>query len=464
MSNTSTSWQERYKATEVYTLRCKIADKPGMLAQVIGAIGGAAANVGKIDVIGVDGLYKVRDITIFCKDKAHLDEVMLMLNRSDNIEVSNVIDEVMEIHRRGTIEIVSRTPINSVSDLRMVYTPGVAASCKVIEADPEKAWEYTGICDRVSIVTDGTAVLGLGDIGTLASLPVMEGKAAILAEFAKVSAIPMLVETKNPDEIIDIVMKTHKSYGAIQLEDIAAPACFEIEDRLKEMLDKPVFHDDQHGTAVVCLAALINSLKMTGRKAKDSNVIMIGSGAAGNAIAKILLDFGVNDIIVFDSGGAVHEGRTAKMDPYKEKLAKITNKNNYSGSFEDAFEGKDIFIGVARPGLVSQDMIKKMNQNPIVFPLSNPIGEITCEEALEAGAAVTADGRSLNNALAFPGIFRGALDVRATDITNNMKIAAATKLAEIAPEGELLPDMIDRNVHVQVANAVANAWLAEQNG
>jgi malate dehydrogenase (oxaloacetate-decarboxylating) len=348
-------------------------------------------------------------------------------------------------------------PIQTLSDLRMVYTPGVASVCTKIENEPETAWEWTGICDRVAIVTNGTAVLGLGDIGPLASLPVMEGKAAIFAEFTGISAVPVLIDSKDVDTIVETVALTAGSYGAIQLEDIAAPACFEIEDKLRARLDIPVLHDDQHGTATITLAALISALKQTDRKPEDCSVIILGAGAAGIAISKILLDFGMKDILVFDSSGPVYKGRAKGMNKYKDELAEITNKDCFKGDLLEGFKGRDIFIGVAQPNMVSKEMIAAMADNPIAFPLSNPVGEISREEAAEAGAVVTADGRGINNALAYPGLFRGALNAQAKKITLKMQIAAAEKLAELTPEGRLLPDILDRGVHMQVADAVEAA-------
>ncbi len=452
------SWQERYLANQVYTLRCRIAEKPGMVGKIAQAIGTCDVHVGTIDLVELGATDQNREILVFCKTTDQLDKVVNAVNAIQDAKVLEVVDEVAEIHRRGTIQMVSRVPIETLTDLRMVYTPGVADACLMIKEDTDQAWEMTGICDRVAIVTNGTAVLGLGAIGPLASLPVMEGKAAIFAEFTGISAVPVLIDSNDVDTIVETVVLTAGSYGAIQLEDIAAPACFEIEDKLRARLNIPVFHDDQHGTATVVLAALINALKQTGRKPQDSTVLMLGAGAAGIAISKILIDFGIKDIVVYDSAGAIYKGRTEKMNQYKEKLAEITNSNKVTCPLAQGFKDKDIFIGVAQPNMVTKDMIASMADNPIVFPLSNPVGEISKEEARQAGAAVTADGRDVNNALAYPGLFRGALDVRAESITSQMQVAAASKLAEISPEGYLLPDMLDREVHMQVAQAVAEEY------
>jgi len=450
----NTSWQERYNASEIYTLRCKVLDRPGMLAKVISAIGQADVHIGTINVAGIDSQYKIRDITVYCCDTKHLNDVLDIVNGIEGIEVIEVRDDVIEIHRRGTIKTVSRIPINTLTDLRMVYTPGVASVCEKIKANPQEAWELTGICERVAIVTNGTAVLGLGNIGSLASLPVMEGKAAIFAEFSGISAIPILIESTDVDTIVQTVMRIGGGFGAIQLEDIAAPACFAIEEKLQGMLDIPVLHDDQHGTATVVLAALINALKKTAKNPKHCSAIVLGAGAAGYAISRILSEFGIGDILVYDSVGLIYEGRTERMNPYKQRLAEFTNKDNQKCGLLDGFKGKDIFIGVAKPNMVSKEMIACMAGEPIVFPLSNPVGEISVEEALATGARVVADGRTINNALVYPGLFRGALDGRVKRITTEMLLAAAKKLAELAPEESLLPNMLDREVHKIVAETV----------
>lgn len=454
----STSWQQRYHASEIFTLRCRVRDEPGMLGRLITAIGQTGAHVGTLQVVGLDSRHKIRDITVYCSDRTHLDNILDILNQIDGIDVLNVKDDILEMHRRGAIETISRVPITDLSGLQMLYTPGVAAVCQKIEADPEMAWTLTGLCDRVAIVTNGTALLGLGNKGPLVSLPVMEGKAAIFAEFAKISAFPILVDSEDPGVIVETVCRIACSFGAIQLEDIAAPACFAVEAQLRDALDIPVLHDDQHGTATVTLAALINALQRTERKPEECSALILGAGAAGFAIAQILSQFGIGDIVVYDSVGPLHRGRTEKMNPYKEQLAQSTNKANQTGDLAKGFKGKNIFIGVARPNMVTPEMVASMAAEAIVFPLSNPAGEISVERAREAGAAVVADGRAINNALAYPGLFRGALDARATDITFEMQLAAARTLAALAPNGSLLPNMLDRDVHRAVAEAVASAW------
>lgn len=458
MDLTSTTWQERYHAPLVFTLRCRLADRPGMLGLLTTLIGETGTHIGNISIAGVEAEYKIRDVTVYCVDRNHLAGLLDRLNQADGIEVLAVTDDVLEMHRRGTIRVSSRVPIHTLNDLRMVYTPGVASVCETIKADPASAWELTGRCDRVAIVTDGTAVLGLGNIGVLPSLPVMEGKAAIFAEFAGISAFPILIDSSDVDVIVRTVTHIAPSFGAIQLEDIAAPACFAVEQRLRDALDIPVFHDDQHGTATVVLAASINALAATGRRAADCSALILGAGAAGLAIAQILLEFGLGDIVIYDSVGPLYPGRTRGMNPYKEDYARRTNKHQETGTLAEGFRGKDIFIGVARPEMVTPAMVSAMAKDPIVFPLSNPVGEIRVEAARQAGAAVAADGRTINNALAYPGLFRGALDARAQDITIDMQLAAARELAALAPFGSLLPNMLDRAVHQRVAQVVAAAW------
>ena len=457
MNLQNTSWQERYHASDICTLRCKVYDQPGMLGRLITAIGQTHAHVGTISTVGIQHQSKIRDIQVFCSGPDHLTELLGIIRNIEGIEVLNVRDEVLEIHRRGTIETKSRVPITNLTDLRMLYTPGVASVCKKIMTNPAIAWEFTGLCDRVAIVTNGTAVLGLGNIGTVASLPVMEGKAAIFAEFADISAVPVLVDSEDVEEIVQTVSRISSGFGAIQLEDIAAPACFEVEEKLRERLSIPVLHDDQHGTATVVLAALINALQRTGKTSNKCSAIILGAGAAGYAIAMVLHSFGISDVLVCDSRGPIYQGRTERMNRYKQKLAKLT-KSNHTITTPAGFKDRDIFVGVAQPDSVSKEMISSMAKDPIVLPLSNPVGEISVDDAVQAGAAIAADGRAINNALVYPGLFRGALDAKATDITMAMQLAAAKTLARLAPDDALLPDILDRDVHQNVANAVVQSY------
>jgi len=375
----------------------------------------------------------------------------------ENRETDPQLEDVLPLHVGGKTRMVSRVRLKTVADLRRIYTPGVALVSKMIEAEPEQIYRYTSIGGTVAVITNGTAVLGLGDVGVHAAMPVMEGKAVILMEMVDISAVPLLLDTHEVDAFVEAAALVAPTFGAILLEDVAAPMCFEVEARLKERLDIPVFHDDQHGTAVVVLAALINALAASGKRAADVSVAMNGAGAAGSAVARFLLDYGVRNVVLCDRLGAVYRGRRERMNPAKEQIAAETNIENEQGSLADVMKGKDIFIGVSSAGLVTKDMVRSMAPEPIVFAMANPIPEIWPHEAIEAGAVAAVDGRNLNNALGFPGIFRGALDARATDINEEMKVAASLALAEQAREGELVPDFMDRQVHRRVADAVAAA-------
>lgn len=450
------NWLERYNSKFIMTFRVKIQDHPGSLAELLETIGRAGGSMGDIRIVDADSTCKIRDIQVFIVDKIHVDAIIEAIGTLPGVELLQVVDDVLEIHRDGAIETRSRVELDTIMKLRMVYTPGVASVCQLIHDDPDKAWDYTHKAHRIAIVTNGTAVLGLGDIGPLAGLPVMEGKAAILAHFVGVSADPILIDSTDPEEIITITSKIASQYGAIQLEDIAAPVCFQVEEKLQAMLDVPVFHDDQHGTATVLLAGLINAMKRTDRDIADINCAMLGAGAAGIAIATLLLELGVNDLVMCDSKGALHKGRT-DLNPWKMQIADRSNKDNLTGDLADVIKGRNLFIGVSRPNMVTQDMIRSMEKNAIVFPLANPVSEISVEDALKAGAAIAVDGRGMNNALAYPGIFRGALDARAKRITTEMKFAAAEALADCAKES-LLPDMLDMDMHHRVTKAVREAW------
>jgi malate dehydrogenase (oxaloacetate-decarboxylating) len=367
----------------------------------------------------------------------------------------------LAVRRGGVIETQLRVPLESVGDLRRVYTPGVAAACLAIEAAPERAYDLTHLGNKVAVVTNGTAILGLGDIGPLAGLPVMEGKAAIFRRFAGISCEPILVNAKDPRVLVDVVERIHLGYGAIQLEDISAPACFEVERELEKRLGKPVLHDDQWGTATVVLAGLINSLRKVERLPANTRAIILGSGASGIAIARTLVGYGIGDVVLVDRAGAVYHGRDEHMTDAKREIAEITNKDRVKGKLADVMRGRDLFVGVSVANQVTQDMVRSMAKHPIVFALANPVSEITVEEAFQAGAAVALDGRSMNNALAYPGLFRGALDARATRFTTAMRLAAANAVATSAKDGELVPDMFDMAMHARVGSAVAEAWRTE---
>lgn len=380
----------------------------------------------------------------------------------------DISQESLALHYklRGKLEVVSRCPIQTQKDLSLAYTPGVAAPCLAIQKDPAKSFQLTRRQNLVAVITDGSAVLGLGNIGPLAGMPVMEGKCVLFKEFAGVDAFPLCVDTQDVDEMVETIARISKSFGGINLEDISAPRCFEVERRLKEVCDIPVFHDDQHGTAVVVAAALINALKLVGKRMEDVTCVINGAGSAGVAIAHHLLHFGVGDLILLGRHGIVVEGR-AKMSPAQEELSHITNRRHLHGGLNEALAGADVFIGVSVPNIVTADMIRLMARDPIVFPMANPVPEIMPEEALRGGAAVVGTGRSdydnqINNVLAFPGIFRGALDVRARDINDEMKMAASRAIASLVSDEELtpryiLPEAFDRRVGPAVARAVAEA-------
>ena len=377
-------------------------------------------------------------------------------------------NKALEMHKQwnGKLETVAKSKVKSREDLAIAYTPGVAEPCKVIAKDPEAAYTYTMKANTVAVVSDGSAVLGLGNIGAYAAMPVMEGKCVLFKEFGNVNAVPICLDTQDTEEIIATVKNIAPAFGGINLEDISAPRCFEIEERLKEMLDIPVFHDDQHGTAIVVLAGIINALKVTGKKKEDCRVVVNGAGSAGVAITKLLLTYGFKNVIMCDRKGAIYKGREG-LNKEKEEMAEISNRNMEKGSLEDVIKGADVFIGVSAPGTVTQEMVRTMAPNPILFPMANPTPEIMPEEAKAAGAAVIGTGRSdfpnqINNVLAFPGIFRGALDVRASDINDEMKVAAAYAIANIITDEErnaeyIIPNPFDKRVAKAVAEAVAKA-------
>lgn len=378
-------------------------------------------------------------------------------------------DDALKLHKdnKGKLNVESKVKVNDKESLSLAYTPGVAEPCKEIFKDKNTVYDYTSKGNMVAVVSDGSAVLGLGDIGASASLPVMEGKAVLFKEFGGVDAFPICVETKDPDEIVNIVTMIEPVFGGINLEDISAPRCFEIENKLKEKLSIPVFHDDQHGTAIIVLAGLMNALRLTGKKMEDLKIVINGAGAAGVAIAKIILNVGVGDMLMVDRSGIIYKGREEGMNWAKEEMSEITNKELEKGSLADAMKEADVFIGVSQANILTEEMVKSMKKDPIIFAMANPVPEIDPELAKKAGARVVGTGRSdypnqINNVLAFPGVFRGTLDVRASDINEEMKVAAANALAGLISDEELKEDYIipmpfDKRVRPAIAEAVAKA-------
>ncbi len=461
MTNTPTP-----NASYSLTVRVKIHNRPGKLGQITTAIGHAGGDIEGIDIVSVGKDFLIRDITVNAASESHDEEIIQAVSAIDGVEVVNVSDRTFLMHLGGKIEVTSKMQLKTRSDLSMAYTPGVARVCEAIAKDPEKAFNLTIKKNTVAVISDGTAVLGLGDIGPLGAMPVMEGKAQLFKEFGGVDAFPICLDTKDPDEIVRTIKAIAPAFGGINLEDISAPRCFQIEDRLKEELDIPVFHDDQHGTAVVVLAALINALKIVGKKMEDIKVVVNGVGAAGVACSKIVMAAGVTNIIGCDQTGALYEGRAENMNWVKDWYARNTNPHHEKGTIHDVIKGADVFFGLSAPGVIDETDLKNMAERPIVFAMANPIPEIMPEDA-EGLVAVMATGRSdypnqINNVLCFPGIFRGALNCRASQINEEMKLAAATAIAEIIGADELHPDYIipsvfDRRVGEAVAQRVEEA-------
>lgn len=448
------------------TLRVKIHNKPGKLGEITTAIGRVGGDIGAIDIVSAGKDFLIRDITVNAYSEKHDEEIVKEVSNIDGVEVVQSSDKTFLIHIGGKIEVTSKIPLKTRADLSMAYTPGVGRVCEAIHKDPEKAFNLTIKKNTVAVVSDGTAVLGLGDIGPAAAMPVMEGKCQLFKEFGGVDAFPICLSTKDPHEIIQTIKNISVAFGGINLEDISAPRCFEIEDRLKEELDIPVFHDDQHGTAVVVLAALINALKIVGKKMEDIKVVVNGIGAAGVACSKIVMAAGVKNLVGCDTSGALYEGRKENMNWVKDWFARNSNPNKEKGTIHDVIKGADVFLGLSVPGVIDENDLKNMAKDAIVFAMANPIPEIMPEDAVDF-VAVMATGRSdypnqINNVLCFPGIFRGALNCRASRINEEMKLAAANAIAGIISEDELHPDYIipsvfDRRVGEAVAKEVEEA-------
>ncbi len=442
------------------TLRVRLSSRAGSLGELTMAIGRAGGDIGAIDIVTVGNNFIIRDVTVSSASSKHGEQIVEAVKHVDGVELVQVSDPTFLMHLGGKIEVVSKVPLKTRSDLSMAYTPGVARICEAIQEDPEKVFTLTIKKNTVAIVTDGTAVLGLGDIGPAAAMPVMEGKAMLFKEFGGVDAFPICLNTKDPDEIVRTVKAISTAFGGINLEDISAPRCFQIEERLREELDIPVFHDDQHGTAVVVLAALINALKLVGKQMSDVKVIVNGVGAAGVACTKIIMAAGVKNIIGCDQTGALYRGRQENMNWMKDWYAQNTNPNEEKGTVHEVIKGADVFLGLSVPGVIDAEDVKAMAEKPIVFAMANPVPEIMPEDAAPY-VAVMATGRSdysnqINNVLSFPGIFKGALACRAARINEEMKLAAADAIAGIISDTELHPEYIVPSVFdKRVAEAVA---------
>jgi malate dehydrogenase (oxaloacetate-decarboxylating) len=451
-------------------MRIELPQHPGSFARVAGAIGEQGAILGAIDLVRVERGCVVRDVTVSCGDGAHAERVVAAVRAIDAVTVASVSDRTFLMHKGGKIHIEPNLALRTRDDLSMAYTPGVARVSSAIHDDPEAAWALTIKANTVAVVTDGTAVLGLGDIGPEAAMPVMEGKAMLFKEFGGVDAFPIVLSTREPDEIVAAVKAIAPGFGGINLEDIAAPRCFEVEERLQAELDIPVFHDDQHGTAICVLAALLNALRVVGKRLEDARIVTTGCGAAGTAVTKILLAAGARVIVGCDEHGALYRGRPG-LTGAKLEYAELTNPDNVQGAADEVLEGADVFVGLSVPGAVTRAGIERMARDPVVFALANPRSEVDPEE-IEDLAAVIATGRSdypnqINNVLAFPGVFRGALDVRARTINGEMELAAARAIAAAIAEDELsadyiVPSVFNRAVAPAVATAVAEA--AEATG
>ena len=460
----------RHSASYSLTLRVRLDDHVQSFANLAQAIAHAGGLLDAIDLVRVGHGHKTRDVSVMAIDEEHARAIVAACQNLEGVVVEHVSDRTFLLHLGGKIYMDSKAPVKTRDDLSMAYTPGVARVCLAVAADPESAWNLTIKRNTVAVVSDGSAVLGLGNIGPAAAMPVMEGKALLFKQFGGVDAWPICLDTNDPDRIVETVQAIAPGFGGINLEDIAAPRCFEVEDRLRAALDIPVFHDDQHGTAVVVLAAFLNALRLVGKRVEDVKVVVTGIGAAGVAVTKTLQAAGVQHVIGADSRGIVHRGRS-DLNEIKRRYAETTNPDNLTGTADEALAGADVFVGLSQPGAVSIDGIHSMSSDAIVFAMANPIPEVAPEE-VESFAAVVATGRSdypnqINNVLAFPGIFRGALDVRAREITERMEVEAGRAIAATVAPDELAPDYIvpsvfNREVATSVAAAVAAA--AELDG
>jgi len=448
------------------TLRVNLQSIPGTLGRLTSAIGRAGGDLGAVDLVEHRGKIVVRDITVKCRDEAHGRQIVKAAQRVQGVEIRTVSDRTFDIHLGGKISIASRFPLKTRDDLSMAYTPGVGRISRAIADEPERVWDLTIKQNSVAVLTNGTAVLGLGDIGPEAALPVMEGKAMLFKEFADIDAYPICARARTVEELVAVGLAIAPGFGGINLEDVAAPECFEVERRLRAALDIPVFHDDQHGTAVVTLGALINAARVVGKRLEDLKVVFLGMGAAGIACSRLLLEAGVGDVIGVDRAGIIHPERTENMNDEKRAIAEVTNTEGLTGSLADALRGADAFIGVSGPGLVQPAWLKEMTSEATVFALANPVPEVMPEEVPD-NVRIVATGRSdypnqINNVLVFPGFFRGLLDARAREVTTGMELGAARALAAMVSDDELdeeyiVPSVFDRRVVAAISEAVQEA-------
>lgn len=462
--------KEKPSAGFSITVRIKIENKPGSLARTLKMFADSGASLAEISLVSSDFDNNVRDITVACLSERHSLEIIEQIKKFEGIELINWQDDTIEMHRGGKLTVVPRAILNTTDELSRAYTPGVARVCKMIHDNQNDAYNYTirGRC--VAVITDGSSVLGLGNLGPKPSMPVMEGKAVLFKQFGGIDAFPLALDTQDTEEIIATVKHVSPAFGGINLEDISAPRCFEIEERLQKELDIPVFHDDQHGTAVVVLAGLLNALKIVGKKIGDISVVVNGFGAGGVACTRLMMLAGVKNVIACDTAGIVYSGRPSNMNPVKEELSKTTNIENKKGVLADALRGADVFIGVSQPGVVSNADIKSMAKDPIVFALANPVPEVLPGE-IAGIARIIATGRSdyanqINNVLCFPGIFKGALECQASKISNGMKLAAAEAIAECVQPSELreeyiIPGLFKCDVASVVAEKVKEIAIKE---
>jgi len=454
---------ERYAFKLVKKIRIRILDVPGAFGQLAGELGKHGAMLGDITKVHLTSQYITRDIVMFFDSREQCENTLRDVERLKGYKIIAVEDLVLGIHRGGKIAMMPTVKMDTLSDLRLIYTPGVAQACRYLSEHPEAAGNYTSIGNSVCIATNGTAVLGLGNIGVLAGMPVMEGKSVILHKMAGVSCVPLLIDTTDANRIVDTLEALSKTFSIIMIEDIRAPECFEIEEKLQERLPIPVFHDDQHGTATVILATLIKTLRLLRKNRETVKIVINGAGAAGIAACRLLLEYGFRDVVVCDREGAIYRSRKTNMNRHKKRIALKTNGKEEKGPLGEILRGRDVFIGVSAARIVTADMVRTMNRKPVILALANPVPEILPKEAVDAGAAFALDGRTVNNCLAFPGIIRGALDARAPRITTAMKIRAAETIASLAGKHEGVPNFMNLSIHRKIANAVRLAALETRN-